>query len=204
MYRLILVSMLSLSIACFGEEDSWIQQAAARSDPEAVAWLKDHLKGSTSQIRSAITNLSSGQTSQLEKDCSNCMNGQMDPFQDPQVFAFMSFSIPDATWISLSNELEKVGGIFVLRGLPNQSFRELADKIFVLKEKGVNVPIQLDPQQFQIYQLTSVPTFVVPEGEQFDKVTGNVSLKFALELMAQKGETSAAKLLYQLLVEAKS
>ncbi|MFI5342794.1 MAG: type-F conjugative transfer system pilin assembly protein TrbC [Chlamydiales bacterium] len=188
MYRLIL--LLFLSTICFAEEDSWIKQAAARSDPEAVAWLKEHLL--------EFSPVKAGELSIENGSCSN----ESELFIDPKLFVFMSFSIPDVIWISLSHELEKVDGVFVLRGLPQQSFRELAAKILSLKEKSVSAPIQLDPKQFQAYQLTSVPAFIVTEDEQFDKVTGNVSLKFALELMAKKGETSTAKLFYQLL-EAK-
>ena len=117
--------------------------------------------------------------------------------QIPQVLVLMSFSIPDTAWISLSKELEKMGGVFVLRGLPEQSFQLLASRILKLKEQGVNAPIQIDPKSFLDYEINQVPTIVVVEEKIFDKVSGHVSLKFALEKMAQQGETKTASKMYQ-------
>lgn len=106
---------------------------------------------------------------------------------EPKIFVAMSFSVPDSVWLSLSKELEKAGGIFVLRGLPNNSFTELASKLFSLKSRGVNAPVQLDPKFFQAHHITSVPAFVVKVEEGFGKITGNISLKCALEKMSLKG-----------------
>jgi conjugal transfer pilus assembly protein TrbC len=133
-------------------------------------------------------------SSNFQEQCFKCSSEQL--FQDPQVLVFMSFSIPDDTWIGLSPELEKVGGTFVLRGLPDQSFQALASRILKLKEQGVNVPIQLDPKSFLKFEITQVPSMVVVEEQNFDKVSGLISLKFALEKMAERGETQIAKTLY--------
>jgi conjugal transfer pilus assembly protein TrbC len=135
----------------------------------------------------------------LKEQCLNCSSDDWTIFQDPQVLVFMSFSIPDHAWISLSQELEKMGGAFVLRGLPNQSFQALACKILKLKEQGVNAPIQLDPKSFLKFEINQVPAIVVVEKQIFDKISGHVSLKFALEKMAEHGETKIAKTLYQTL-----
>lgn len=132
----------------------------------------------------------------LDKQCSNCM-GNATSLEDPSLYVFMSFSLPDQAWIKLSPEVEKGGGTFVLRGLPEQSFQALAARILDLKEKGVNAQIQLDPKKFQEYQVSHVPAFVVAEEERFDKAAGHISLKYALETMAKRGETKLAKTLYQ-------
>ena len=191
MHRIIIVYCLITSLFCYADDDSWIKQAANRSDPEAIEWLKQHLIDFPPEKSASIQEI---QKIIVKKECFNCSSdAAQEIFSDPQVFVFMSFSIPDETWLSLSRELEKVGGIFVIRGLPNQSFKELAAKILSLKEKGVNSPIQLDPKKFQAYQLTSVPMFLIEEEKSYDKLMGNVSLKFAIEMMAQQGETLAAK-----------
>ena len=134
-----------------------------------------------------------------QRQCRNCFSEDLAIFQDPQILVFMSFSVPDSAWISLSQELERVGGTFVLRGLPNQSFQALASYIFKLKEQGVNAPIQLDPKSFLEFEIHQVPAIVAVEEQIFDKVSGHISLKFALEKMAEYGETNIAKALYQLL-----
>lgn len=191
--KLIATYFLITSIFCYGEGDSWIQHAADRSDPEAIEWVKQHLLENPPK-----QHLPSVKEIKIAKnECINCSSDLSEIFTDPQMFVFMSFSIPDETWVSISRELEKVGGVFVIRGLPQNNFKELASKILSLKEKGVDVPIQLDPKKFQVYQLTSVPAFLVIEEKSYDKVVGNVSVKFALELMATKGDTLSAKLLYR-------
>jgi type-F conjugative transfer system pilin assembly protein TrbC len=126
--------------------------------------------------------------------CFNCSTANS--FQDAKILIFMSFSVSDHSWISLSQELEKVGGTFVLRGLPSQSFQALANRILKLKEQGVNASIQLDPKSFLKFEIKQVPAIVVVEEQAFDKVSGLVSLQFALEKMAEYGDTQIAKTLY--------
>lgn len=194
MHRIIIICCLITSITslvCYAEDNSWIKQAANRSDPEAVEWLKQHLV--EYPLQQNILPRQDIQNKTVKNECFNCSSDSQEIFSDPQVFVFMSFSIPDETWVSLSGELEKVGGIFVIRGLPKHSFTELASKILSLKEKGVNSPIQLDPKKFQAYQLTSVPVFLIEEEKSYDQLMGNISLKFAIDMMAQRGETLAAK-----------
>lgn len=139
------------------------------------------------------------QTASESRNCLTCSFDDWTALFDYQVFVFMSFSVPDAAWISLSKELEQVGGVFVLRGLPGQSFQTLASRTLHLKEKGVKAPIQLDPQRFLAYQIDQVPSIVVAEDQIFDKLSGNVSLCFALQRMAESGETKMAKTLHHLL-----
>jgi conjugal transfer pilus assembly protein TrbC len=133
----------------------------------------------------------------LQGACLNCSSGDEIISLDSHLLVFVSFSIPDHAWISLSKELEKIGGIFVLRGLPQHSFQALATRILTLKAQGVNAPIQLDPKSFITYEITQVPTIVVADKQTFDKVAGHVSIKFALEQMAKHGESKKAKILYQ-------
>lgn len=117
----------------------------------------------------------------------------------PNIEVYISFSVPSYTWIVLSQELEKVNGVFVLKGLPKNSFNELAKTIFNLRKIGVRVPIQVNPKSFRDLNIERVPTFVLRDGDRYDKVTGNVSVKHILELFKQKGDTKiAANLLRRL------
>lgn len=120
--------------------------------------------------------------------CTNCFDDIQLIFGEEHIFVFMSFSVPDEVWISLSKEMEKRGASFVIRGLPKNSFAELSQKIFSLKEKGVNVPIQVDPEKFKKYEIQDVPAFVYAKANKFDKVTGNISLKYALDRIKLKGD----------------
>ena len=110
---------------------------------------------------------------------------------DPQtaLYVFMSFSLPDETWMAISHEVEKTEGVLVLRGLPENSFKQLAVKIYNLRKIGVRATVQVDPRLFDKYRIDKVPTFVTTDNDRFDKVSGNVSLAFALGKM----ETEAAQ-----------
>jgi conjugal transfer pilus assembly protein TrbC len=141
----------------------------------------------------------SNQNRPSSTSCFNCSFEDWNTLFEYQTLVFMSFSVPEQVWLSLSNELEKVEGTFVLRGLPNQSFQALASQILHLKEKGVKATIQLDPKRFLEYDILQVPSIVVAEGKIFDKLSGDVSLHFALQKMAEKGETKMAKALHHLL-----
>lgn len=71
---------------------------------------------------------------------------------------FMSYSVPKAVWQSLWKEAEvtKQPIQFVLRGLPNNSFQELAKKMM-----DYGCPAMIDPPLFERYKITAVPAFLV-------------------------------------------
>lgn len=103
---------------------------------------------------------------------------------------FISFSVPIESWKDLSCELEKAGGVFVLNGIPNGSFSEFADKVKEIRSKGIDAPIQIDPQSFEKYGIEHVPAFVLDDGNEFDKIYGNIPLSKALQLIAETGRVS--------------
>ncbi len=102
---------------------------------------------------------------------------------------FVSFSMPEASLVSLAQELQHYGGAFVVRGLPDNSFQEFLKRINYLKTLGVDAPFLIDPDSFEKYDVGSVPTIILQEEESFDKVMGNVPLSYALEIFEEKGET---------------
>ena len=106
------------------------------------------------------------------------------------LFIFISFSVPIESWKDLSCELEKAGGVFVLNGIPNGSFSEFADKVKEIRSKGIDAPIQIDPQSFEKYGIEHVPAFVLDDGNEFDKIYGNIPLSKALQLIAETGRVS--------------
>ena len=127
-------------------------------DPQAIEWAKS-----------------------LDSNCSRCVRAAP-AVQDPGIYVLMSFSVPDQIWLSLSKELERVGGSFVLRGLPEQSFSALQRRIVELKKKGVNAQIQIHPRLFDDHQVDRAPAFLFIDEKGSDLVRGNVTLRYAAEL----------------------
>jgi type-F conjugative transfer system pilin assembly protein TrbC len=165
---------------------------AQGADPSAIAWTKEQLKKDLAEkIPASI--VSDEKLSSLAKG--KCSSPSLKQDLNYPVIAFLSFSAPESTWINLSKELEQCGGAIVIRGLPNNSFQRLSALVMRLIKQGVKSPILINPKLFQQYQVKSVPTIVFTDEDRFDKISGNISLAFAIEKAAQNGETTTAKIL---------
>jgi conjugal transfer pilus assembly protein TrbC len=178
-----------LSLLCGDIEPAWLEQVSMRVDEEAVQWLKLLLeeKLSLNGNKEAIAPsrpLSKGK-------CRNCLQGEILEVHDPKIMVFMSFSVPENIWLSFSKEMEKKGGIFVIRGLPENSFKSFAGMLLKLKEKGMNSAIQINPKLFREYEIVQVPTVVALEDGKHDRISGNISLSFALERMGKSRKVPA-------------
>ncbi len=103
------------------------------------------------------------------------------------LFVLTSLSVPVSLWQQTSPALEKLKGVFILRGMPNDSFLELTKALIDLRNLGVNAPIVIDPEKFDALKQTTVPAIVLETPKKRDVITGNVSLSFALEEFAHKG-----------------
>jgi len=145
-------------------------------------------QGETSSIKKELS-LASKTTESQETKCPSggCFEGAPAE-EDYPLLVFISFSMPEASLLSFAKELESCGGVFVVRGLPNNSFSEFFNKLNHLKEIGMDAPILIDPDSFEEYEVTEVPTIVLKGDEAFDKMTGNVPVSYALETFSEKGE----------------
>ena len=124
------------------------------------------------------------------------------------LMAFVSFSMPDDSLKAILNQVDMAGGTVVLRGLVNDSFKDTAATVAKLvedskrrgRERGSgpgqgndNLPgFSVDPKLFTKYAITAVPTFVVTEGDRFDKIGGNMNLAAALQAVIREGDHSEA------------
>ena len=137
----------------------------------------------------------------LDSKCSSGGDCNADfALHEDELKVFVSFSMPDTALLSFSKALEKTGGILVFRGLPDNSFQAFAQKILELKKQGMGAQISVDPESFEKLQIKNVPTICLTFQEVMDKISGNVSLQYALSRFSEKGETKekAHKLLQHL------
>jgi conjugal transfer pilus assembly protein TrbC len=179
------------ALLAFGDT-KWAEEISSRMDPEAVAWVKEQLlKDSTIERIKKAEHLEPASTKP-------CFNADIPRCQNYDIAVCISCSVPDSVWVELSRELEKINGAFVLRGLPENSFRKLSEKILSLQKLGVNAPIQIDPKFFSSNQIESVPTFLILEEGKIDKISGNISIRYALQKLSEEGETQKAKHLAKL------
>lgn len=173
-------------------DQAWLNQVADRIDPTAVSWMKE-------QLRENLLTKEKSEKEKLEYQKGKCHSTgiALQELETP-LYVCMSFSIPDETWVNLSKELDKVGGVFIIRGLPKNSFRELVHKIQTLSKLGVKTPIQIHPQLFKKHSVAVVPSFLITDKENTDKIEGNISLLSALEHMSEGGSNTVRQLRQQL------
>ena len=125
-------------------------------------------------------------------------------------YAFISFSMPEESLKELAIQLKKIDGVMVLRGLDQDSFVKTAKRIRELNKDGVKAIIH--PKLFDLFHITQVPTYVFfksngldvnlesnkerekaknevnDKKNNFDKLIGNVTVKYALERFTEDGD----------------
>lgn len=93
-------------------------------------------------------------------------------------------------------------GVLVLNGLPEGSWQELSQIVAHMCEINSDGSIRdsgcgllIDDEAFREFDIKSVPSFVLSKNEgmigdqvSFDKVSGNIGIKRALEIIANSGE----------------
>jgi len=118
-----------------------------------------------------------------------------------KLLIFISSSMPKESLTALDEQAKRAGGLLVLRGLINGSFKDTAAYITSLSDKGISAII--DPRLFAMFNVGAVPTFVLKPDDSnpcfddkchytpiHDRVSGNITLEYALELISQNGATA--------------
>ncbi len=97
------------------------------------------------------------------------------------------------------------GGVLVFNGLPDNSWVKMNKTVTEIVGDEEGVGIQIDPEEFDRFNIKTVPAFVLikeadlitgtseePAEDKviYDKVTGNIGIEAALCLFAEKGELS--------------
>lgn len=117
----------------------------------------------------------------------------------PRLQIFVSHSMPISLLKSYAKEATKYNGVLVFRGLPAGSFHRLAKLVSDISgDNAEGIAMQIDDESFKAFAVKSVPTIVLSKqasifseqvkGGSFDKIVGNVTIKYALELFAKEGD----------------
>ena len=98
--------------------------------------------------------------------------------QGSSLVVFVSFSMPKASLVELSDQSLKYNATLVLRGICEGSFLKTKEKILEINPNGLRLDIH--PDLFKQYDIKRVPTFVlVKNGKEVSRLSGNVTLEFA-------------------------
>lgn len=197
MVILVLIYFL-FSSAYASIDGEWLKKAGENIDYRAEEFYSNILKSKLKEIKPDRETERLVENEVEKRKCRFSENLAVDQ-KEASFLVAMSFDLSDALWKELSDDLEKIGGSFIVRGVPQGSFGELDKRIKRLSEIGVNARIDIDPVSFEKYSIESVPTFVSIDKGAFDKLTGMVSVGYALEKMSSDGETMSSKRLWSTL-----
>ena len=117
-----------------------------------------------------------------------------------RLYVFVSRSMGKSLLRYYVEGAKRYGAILVFKGLPDNSWKSLANFIGSIAEESDKVAMQIDDEAFNYYGINNVPSFVLvkeqsylAEGDHtreitFDKVDGNIGIKRALELFSNSGD----------------
>lgn len=114
-----------------------------------------------------------------------------------RVYYFWSFSMPKESLLAAFDDGQKIGAVFVLRGLPEGSAKDGLLRIRQLIGDR-KIAVIIDPYLYRLYHVTAVPTLIFAEGVSFTcehcepaplhfTSQGDVSMSHALEQMGRPG-----------------
>jgi conjugal transfer pilus assembly protein TrbC len=116
--------------------------------------------------------------------------------EHPRLIAFVSASMPKASFRQVVNDVGKAGGVVALRGFPGGTQKLMAEALRARLEPGDAISgMGIDPRLFRAFDVAQVPVYVVlgadiqlcddlacdPSPPPHDRMTGNVTLEHALE-----------------------
>ena len=101
-------------------------------------------------------------------------------------YIFISLSMPETLLKKYDLIAKQIGAKLVLRGFKNNSFKETVNYIQTLSSEGIIG--EINPILYRKYSVNLVPSFVLAQGDKFDKLVGNVSVNYALTKFKDKGD----------------
>jgi conjugal transfer pilus assembly protein TrbC len=125
----------------------------------------------------------------------------------PRLQIFVTLTMPEPSLRALIAQAVRANAVLVLRGAKNASVRQTLDAVRTLIGTQ-SVAWQIDPPAFVRYGVTAAPTFVLTRAgaktdacgndvcmaeSDFAKVSGDVSLDYALEAIARAAPNVAAE-----------
>lgn len=126
--------------------------------------------------------------------------------EGPLFVVFASLSMPQASLKALIADTTRAGGMVVFRGFPGNSAKAFAEGLKkVVTAEDQEAHLAIDPRLFRAFRVTAAPTFVVTGRDyelcdgldctsaapEHDRMTGNVSVAYALEAFADARGPSA-------------
>lgn len=176
---LIIINFLLFNPCVYGEEPDmeWVQGLAADNQRMFMDNLKEMMEmpGFDQDLKAAVLK------------------------PRPSLQIFVSSSMPIGLLKSYAREAIRYNGVLVFRGLPGGSFHKLSRLVSDISgDHAKGIAMQIDDEAFKAFDIKRVPTIVLSrtasifseqvKGGSFDKISGNITIKYALEVFAKEGD----------------
>ena len=109
------------------------------------------------------------------------------PKTEPEFYIFATLGLNQKLLKDLITSARNYKGAVVLRGLKEDSFIKTFEYLKQILGKE-NEGVLIDPTLFRKFEIRSVPAYVLSDGKDYDSIRGNVTAKFALSQIADKGQ----------------
>lgn len=184
----IIIAVIFHGVCTANEDLDWASDLSQKST--AMVW--QHLK----EIFVQATQLETGSNPNLPNTTLAKQAGEL--------YVFVSTSMPKPLLKAYASEAKKYGGVLVFKGLPSGSFKELAVLVGELNTGSIDAAsdtslpgMQIDDEAFDRFEVSAVPTIILSTTSEYqphqitqviyDKITGNVGIKYALEQFSSSG-----------------
>lgn len=124
---------------------------------------------------------------------------------EPELFIFVSNSMPEQSLRQWASQADKAGGTLVLRGFIDDSPKKTIERVIELFGQNESSGFSIDPERFEQLAINTVPAVAIVlsqdiahEGEQdhkplFEVVYGDVPLDEAFSMMIKRGKGRIAE-----------
>ena len=187
------------------DAQAFVDEIKRRSDAVATDAQTTVANGEANHQRYAKAQGAAPGASELDRMMAD-VTGQAQGGQAPQFIVFASLSMPPESLRPLIRDTSKAGGAVVFQGFPGNSMKAFQQGITKVIDQGQETrSLGIDPRLFRAFNVTSVPVFVVVTSDfdlcdslncktvppPHDRMSGNVTVRYALETFAQGGGPGA-------------
>jgi conjugal transfer pilus assembly protein TrbC len=170
-------------------DDARQTQEQARANRERYAQIVDRKKSTSKDEVFDFDRMISDHTKMAEAKLGDA----------PRFIAFASLSMPPQSLKKLVRDTSAAGGVTVLRGFPGGSAKQLTKMLIAMASNGEQLSaLGIDPRLFRAFDIKAAPSFVMASSDftlcdgfdctgavpPYDRMTGNVSVEYALETFA--------------------
>jgi len=211
---LVLVALIPMFLMASSRAEERVELLAEKVAEADRDWLKGIMEKSREIVMSAIAEkyrellmLRQQQDGLAEHNSLTDLDEQGRNYRASSTLkVFVSSSMSTELLKTYVKEAKRYGAVLVFNGLPGNSWVKLNKTVMEMVEDQERVGIQIDPEEFDRFNIKTVPAFVlikeadwitgtseemVEDRVIYDKVTGNIGTEAALRLFAEQGELDA-------------